>query len=250
MQFLDLRRVGLSGGRGAGHGVVPDLLREHDAQAPGVGREPELVSPYLQPVEALHPDFLHGRDCIIKGTWVVDFRAMRAVFVTTNENKLREAERILGVELGKVEPDVPEVQSLDFAEVAAHKASAARAGLGSPPYPVLVEDSGLVIGAWNGLPGALTKWFLSSVGNEGILGMLSGEDRAARAVCAVAVADAGGEVRVFEGVVWGGGSGGTPSSSRAGAVSRTPRWVRISIKPRTGRGPSGRYAGGWRSKVL
>src|ERR671910_263315 len=79
---------------------------------------------------------------------------MRAVFVTTNENKLREVERILGVELGKVGPDVPEVQSLDFAEVAAHKASAARAGLGSPPYPVLVEDSGLVIGAWNGLPGA------------------------------------------------------------------------------------------------
>ncbi len=128
---------------------------------------------------------------------------MRAVFVTTNENKLREAERILGVELGKVGPDVPEVQSLDFAEVAAQKASAAREALGFPPYPVLVEDSGLVIGAWNGLPGALTKWFLSSVGNEGILGMLSGEDRAARAVCAVAVADAGGEVRVFEGVVWG-----------------------------------------------
>ena len=123
--------------------------------------------------------------------------------MTTNENKLREAERILGVELGKVGSDVPEVQSLDFAEVAARKASAAREALGSPPYPVLVEDSGLVIGAWNGLPGALTKWFLSSVGNEGILGMLSGEDRAARAVCAVAVADAGGEVRVFEGVVWG-----------------------------------------------
>jgi XTP/dITP diphosphohydrolase len=134
---------------------------------------------------------------------LLDSRAMRAVFVTTNENKLREAERILGVELGKVGPEVPEVQSLDFAEVAAHKASAAREALGSPPYPVLVEDSGLVIGAWNGLPGALTKWFLSSVGNEGILGMLSGEDRAARAVCAVAVADAGGEVRVFEGVVWG-----------------------------------------------
>jgi non-canonical purine NTP pyrophosphatase (RdgB/HAM1 family) len=130
-------------------------------------------------------------------------RIVRALFVTTNENKLREVEEILGVELGRAGPNVPEVQSLDFAEVAAHKASAAQEALGSPPYPVLVEDSGLVIGAWNGLPGALTKWFLSSVGNEGILGMLSGEDRAARAVCAVAVADAGGEVRVFEGVVRG-----------------------------------------------
>ena len=119
---------------------------------------------------------------------------MRAVFVTTNEDKRREAQRILGVELvdAALDPqDVPEIQALDFAEVAVHKARAAREALGFPPYAVLVEDSGLVIGAWNGLPGALTKWFLASVGNEGILTMLSGEDRSARAVCAAAVADAG-----------------------------------------------------------
>src|SRR5215210_2270466 len=131
---------------------------------------------------------------------------MRAVFVTTNENKRREAERILGVELEEAAlgpQDIPEIQSLDFAEVAGHKARAARETLGSPPHPVIVEDSGLVIGAWNGLPGALTKWFLSSVGNEGILGMLSGEDRSACAVCAVAVAGAGGGVPIFEGVVQG-----------------------------------------------
>jgi len=128
---------------------------------------------------------------------------MKAVFVTTNENKRREAARILGVELGKAALEVPEVQSLDLAEVAGHKVRAAREALGSPPYPVLVEDSGLVVGAWNGLPGALTKWFLSSVGNEGILRMLCAEDRSARAACAVAVADADGEVRVFEGEVQG-----------------------------------------------
>src|SRR3712207_9154323 len=130
----------------------------------------------------------------------------RAVFVTTNESKRREARRILGVELEGVAlgpRDVPEVQSLNFAEVAAHKARAAREALGFPPYPVLVEDSGLVLGAWNGLPGALTKWFLASVGNEGILGMLCGRERGARAVCAVAVSGTGGDVCVFEGVVEG-----------------------------------------------
>jgi XTP/dITP diphosphohydrolase len=147
---------------------------------------------------------LHGSDCIIKGTWVVDLSStVRAVFVTTNENKRREAQRILGVELESAAPDVSEVQSLDFAEVAALKARAAREALGSPSFPILVEDSGLVVGAWNGLPGALTKWFLASVGNEGILEMLCGADRGARAVCAVAVAGAGGDVRVFEGVVEG-----------------------------------------------
>jgi XTP/dITP diphosphohydrolase len=131
---------------------------------------------------------------------------MRALFVTTNEDKRREAQRILGVELvdAALGPqDVSEIQALDFAEVVVHKARAAREALGFPPYPVLVEDSGLVIEVWNGLPGALTKWFLLSVGNEGILKMLSGEDRSARAVCAVAVADAGGVVRVFRGEVTG-----------------------------------------------
>ena len=126
--------------------------------------------------------------------------------MTTNEHKRREVERILGVELERaaLEPrDIPEVQALDFAEVAAHKARSAYDALGRPPYPVLVEDSGLVVGAWNGLPGALTKWFLSSVGNEGLLGMLCGGDRRASAVCAVAVADSRGEVRVFRGEVGG-----------------------------------------------
>jgi len=131
---------------------------------------------------------------------------MRILFVTTNEDKRREAQRILGVELVDAalgSQDVPEIQALDFGEVAVHKAHVAREALGSPPYPVLVEDSGLVIGAWNGLPGALTRWFLSSVGNEGILGMLSGEDRRARAVCAVAVASPDDRVRVFRGEVPG-----------------------------------------------
>jgi XTP/dITP diphosphohydrolase len=131
---------------------------------------------------------------------------MRALFVTTNEDKRREAQRILGVELvdAALGPqDVPEIQALDFAEVAVHKARSAYDALGRPPYPVIVEDSGLVIGAWNGLPGALTKWFLLSVGNEGILRMLCGQDRSARAVCAVAVADASGDVRVFRGEITG-----------------------------------------------
>jgi non-canonical purine NTP pyrophosphatase (RdgB/HAM1 family) len=127
----------------------------------------------------------------------------RAVFVTTNEHKRREVERIVGVQLDPAAPDVPEVQALDFAEVAAHKAGSAYEALGRPPHPVLVEDSGLVIAAWNGLPGALTKWFLSSVGNEGILRMLCGENRRARAVCAVAVAHGGGEVQVFRGEIEG-----------------------------------------------
>ena len=126
---------------------------------------------------------------------------MKAVFVTSNEHKRREAAEILGFELESTDLEVPEIQSLSVAEVAAAKARAAYKLLGSPPYPVLVEDSGLVIEVWDGLPGALAKWFIQSVGSEGILRMLTPEDeRTARAVCAVAVVGgpAGESVRVFE----------------------------------------------------
>jgi non-canonical purine NTP pyrophosphatase (RdgB/HAM1 family) len=132
--------------------------------------------------------------------------SFKAIFVTTNDNKRREAQAILGVELegaSFLERDLPEIQALDVAEVAAEKALRAYEALGAPDHPVLVEDSGLVVGAWNGLPGALTKWFVTCVGNEGILRMLSGGDRSALAVCAVAVADVDGQVRVFRGEVAG-----------------------------------------------
>lgn len=130
---------------------------------------------------------------------------MRLLFATTNESKLREAREILGAEVEGVALDLPEPQALDVAEVAVAKSLAAREALDHPDFPVLVEDSGIVFGAWNGLPGALTKWFLGSVGNEGLLRMLAPfEDRSARAVCAVAVAlPEGAAPRVFTGEVAG-----------------------------------------------
>ena len=129
---------------------------------------------------------------------------MEALFVTSNPNKAREAAGILGVGLKNVALDLSEPQSLDVEEVAAAKATAARHALGSPDRPVLVEDSGIVFRAWNGLPGALTRWFLQSIGNEGLLTMLSPyRDRSAGAVCAVAVALPDGSVCSFTGEVEG-----------------------------------------------
>jgi XTP/dITP diphosphohydrolase len=129
---------------------------------------------------------------------------MEAIFVTTNEHKRREVQEILGVELWSADLDLPEIQAIDPAEVAAEKASAARKALGDPDLPVLVEDSGLMVDAWGGFPGALTKWVMKSVGNEGLLRMFApGEDRSARAVCVVALAEADGKVRTFRGEVRG-----------------------------------------------
>ena len=171
---------------------------------------------------------------------------MRAVFVTTNEDKRREAQRSSASSSRAVWIlDLPEIQALDFAEVAVDKALAAREALGSD-LPVLVEDSGLVVGAWNGLPGALTKWFLAasatrassgcspartaprapsarwrsrSLGGRACLrGERSGGDRAR--------AERGGRVRVG------------PYLRPEGARRPTPRWVMPSTRTPTGRGPS------------
>ena len=129
---------------------------------------------------------------------------MEALFVTSNPNKIREAAEILGVELHGIALDLPELQSLDLAQVAVAKAASAREALNNPDSPVLVEDSGLMVDAWDGFPGALTKWLMRCVGNEGLLRMLpEGGDRSARAVCVVALAEADGTVRTFRGEVPG-----------------------------------------------
>ena len=129
---------------------------------------------------------------------------MRAIFVTTNEHKRREVQEILGVTLESVDLDLPEIQAIDPAEVATEKARAAREALRDTDLPVLVEDSGLMVDAWDGFPGALTKWVMQSVGSGGLLRIFApGEDRSARAVCVVALAEADGEVHTFRGEVRG-----------------------------------------------
>lgn len=126
------------------------------------------------------------------------------IFVTSNEHKRREVAEILGMDLRAADPEVEEIQALDVAVVAAAKARAAREALGDPPEPVLVEDSGLVVEAWDGFPGALTKWLLWAAGIEGLLRMLASDaDRSARAVCAAAVSLPDGSVCSFRGEVWG-----------------------------------------------
>lgn len=111
-------------------------------------------------------------------------------FVTSNPGKAREAGVFLGRPVTARALDVPEVQSLDFAEVARAKALVAARALGAP---VLVEDSGLVVAGWGGFPGPLTKWItMGALGQEGFAKMVDGfSDRGAEAVSALAVARPG-----------------------------------------------------------
>ncbi|MFI5119553.1 MAG: RdgB/HAM1 family non-canonical purine NTP pyrophosphatase [Thermoanaerobaculia bacterium] len=114
----------------------------------------------------------------------------RLTFVTSNAGKAREAAVFLGRDVAVKDVEVPEIQSLDFAEVARAKAIVAAGALG---VPVLVEDSGLAVDVWSGFPGPLTKWVATgAAGYDAFAKMLDGfTDRSAEAVSVLAVARPG-----------------------------------------------------------
>ena len=125
---------------------------------------------------------------------------MEFFIATSNVNKVREIQAILNAPVEQVEIDLSEIQAIDVEEVIEHKAREAYLRLGRP---VLVEDTGLSIHAWNGLPGALVRWFLKSIGPAGICRMLdSFPDRSATAKTCLGLFD-GTQVQVFTGQING-----------------------------------------------
>ena len=120
----------------------------------------------------------------------------RLLFVSGNAGKVREVEAIVGTPVERLELDLPEIQALDVEEVARQKALTAFA---RARRPVVVDDTGLYIEALGGLPGALARWFLATIGTGGICGLIPRDaDRTARGRTAVAYCDGDG-VEVFAG---------------------------------------------------
>lgn len=121
-------------------------------------------------------------------------------FATKNNNKLREVNEILGRNLKQISIDLLEPQGVDVEIVVRDKAQDAFHKTGKL---VLVEDTSLEFVAWNGLPGALIKWFMDTVGNEGILRMLAGQtNRKAIAKTAIGFFD-GNKTHTFLGEIEG-----------------------------------------------
>jgi len=129
----------------------------------------------------------------------------KIVFVTGNYMKLREVTEILSagqdvtsrIDLQSQSLDLPEVQGTTV-EVAEEKVKRAAELVGGP---VITEDTALGFKAMNGLPGPYIKWFLKSLGNEGLYTMIKGfPTQDATAICTFAYsAGPGHEPIVFEG---------------------------------------------------
>ncbi len=125
---------------------------------------------------------------------------MSIYFVTSNKNKLQEASLILGRNIKGLDLDVKEIQSIDVKDIIEDKAAVAYKKVNEP---VIVEDTGLYVKSMSGFPGALVKWVLKSVGNDGMCKMIDGyADRSAYAETSVCYYD-GRDFRIFNGRIDG-----------------------------------------------
>ena len=121
---------------------------------------------------------------------------MALYFITGSKDKFAELQGVVG-NLEQLDIDLPEIQEIDAHKIIAAKLTEARK---HHEGAFIVEDTSLYLDALNGLPGPLIKWFMKTVGNEGLHKLaLSLSNSGARAVTIVGYADENGEVSYFEG---------------------------------------------------
>lgn len=149
-------------------------------------------------------------------------KAMKIIFATGNEGKMREIREILkdmdaeilSMKEAGIEIDIEE-NGATFEENAEIKARAVAAAVRMRETPddiiVLADDSGLEIDALHKEPGIYSARYLGedtpySVKNKNLIDRLEGvpdNKRTARFVCAIAAALPGGEVITTRGVIEG-----------------------------------------------
>ena len=121
-------------------------------------------------------------------------------FITGSKNKFAEVKEILP-EVEQLERDLPEIQELDAHKIIAAKLFEARTHHGNT---FMVEDTSLYFDAMNGLPGPLIKWFMQTIGNEGLYKMAQAFGNfSARAKTIIGYVDEKGKIEFFEGEVKG-----------------------------------------------
>ncbi|MCX6744320.1 MAG: RdgB/HAM1 family non-canonical purine NTP pyrophosphatase [Candidatus Parcubacteria bacterium] len=121
-------------------------------------------------------------------------------FITGNKNKLAEVQTVLP-EVEQLDIDLPEIQELDAQKIIQAKLIEA---LNHQQGEFIVEDTSLHLDCLNGLPGPLIKWFLQTIGNQGLAQLAEklGNDKA-EAVTMIGYAKSQNEMQFFEGRIKG-----------------------------------------------
>jgi len=126
-------------------------------------------------------------------------QSSKLFFVSSNENKFQEAERILsnlGVQINFYKTILEEIQSNDLNDIAEKKAINAYDLI---QKPVIIEDDGLFINSLNGFPGPYSSYVYDTIGNKGIMNLLENSQvRDANFVSIIAYCDNDYGVKLFE----------------------------------------------------
>src|SRR3989338_4548827 len=121
---------------------------------------------------------------------------MSLYFLTGNKGKLVEAKAIVP-HIEGLDIDLPEIQELDAHKIIQAKLQAAFAHQSGE---FVVEDTSLYFEGLNGLPGPLIKWFMKTVGNEGLYKMAEAFGNFnAEAKVIIGYSNSAGEISFYEG---------------------------------------------------
>ena len=98
---------------------------------------------------------------------------LKLFFATSNAAKVTSVARVLGgrgIEVVRLDVDLPELQAESAAEIAVGKA---RAAYEVTKAPVIVIDSAFHIASLGGFPGTYVKWATQQIGVSGYLDLLA-----------------------------------------------------------------------------
>lgn len=125
---------------------------------------------------------------------------MSLYFITGNKGKLAEVQSILG-DVEALDIDLPEIQELDAHKIIKAKLEEAQKHQSGE---FIVEDTSLYFECLNGLPGPLIKWFMKTVGNEGLYKITEAfSNFEAEAKTIIGYSDLEGNINFFEGSIKG-----------------------------------------------
>lgn len=125
---------------------------------------------------------------------------MSLYFITGNRNKFEEVKAILA-DVEQLDIDLPEIQDIDAKNIVRAKLLEA---LNHKDGEFIVEDTSLYLDCLQGLPGPLIKWFLKTIGNDGLANLaekLGGNKAEAKTI--IGYAKNKDEIEFFEGVIPG-----------------------------------------------
>ena len=125
---------------------------------------------------------------------------MALYFITGNKNKFEEVSTILP-SVEQLDIDLPEIQDIDAKKIIKVKLLEAS---NHKKDEFIVEDTSLHLDCLNGLPGPLIKWFIKTIGNEGIFNIVEKlGNNAAEARTIIGLAQSPGNIYYFEGSIKG-----------------------------------------------